>query len=182
MFVSRKWNWIAVTCFYFFFLICEIHIIQKYQRSQGHNNMYLNLSDCSFQSLLGPFLTHKTVSTVRLFQTVICTLIHSSKFTQISTGLFSVFNLLLPIFTLINWFASSGAEKTWISCLERRHGGSTMWWRVFSAREKTSIRWLPKVPSSLTCTCEIFIYVASGLAKHGLQIISIVTWKLCINF
>lgn len=122
--------------------------------------MYLNLSDYAFQSLLGPFLIHKTVSTVRLFQTVICTLIHSSKFTQISTGLFSVFNLLLPIFTLINWLASSGAEKTWIICLERRHGGSTMWWRVFSAREKTSIRWLPKVPSSLTCTCEIFIYVA----------------------
>lgn len=182
MFVSRKWNWIAVTCYcvleiFGIFVLCEFHKLKKKSK-----NMYLNLSDCSFQSLLGPFLTHKTVSTVRLFQTVICTLIHSSKFTQISTGLFSVFNLLLPIFTLINWFASSGAEKTWISCLERRHGGSTMWWRVFSAREKTSIRWLPKVPSSLTCTCEIFIYVASGLAKHGLQIISIVTWKLCINF
>lgn len=62
MFASRKWNWIAVRCYCVFeifgiFVLCEFHKLKK-----ERENMYFNLSDYSFQSLLGPFLTHKTGS------------------------------------------------------------------------------------------------------------------------
>lgn len=121
----------------------------------------------------------KQVLVKRWVRTFICTLIHSCKFTQSSAFLsFQLPSSCIHFYKLTCFFwdwkdmDQLRRKKTW-----RKYNAEKT---VFSTREKISIRWHPKVPSSLACTCKIFNYVASGLAKHSLQTISMVTWKLYV--
>lgn len=91
------------------------------------------------------------------------------KFTQVSQVrlvLSSVFNFLHPIFTYIKDLFCSVFTGSGLS--------------LIFYREKMMNPMIPKFSPRLTCSCKIFIDVAPGLAKHSLQIVAIVIWKLCV--
>lgn len=102
-------------------------------------------------------------------QSFVCTLIHSQKVHSGkpgTSGTFLSFQLLHPIFTYIKDLLCSVFTGSVLS--------------LIFYREKMMNPMIPKFSPRLACSCKIFIDVAPGLAKHGLQIVAIVIWKLCV--